>query len=100
MKEINARKEQVMDKTAALSTAKEELAHSKHELGMTKKQLSADEAFLVDLGAVDGEGGACALEARARDDEEAAVCGRGVPRGPRRCRRRRRSLRTRSTSSG
>ena len=39
-----------MDKTAALSTAKEELAHSKHELGMTKKQLSADEAFLVDLG--------------------------------------------------
>jgi hypothetical protein len=50
MKEINARKEQVMDKTAALSTAKEELAHSKHELGMTKKQLSADEAFLVDLG--------------------------------------------------
>merc|ERR1719262_182899 len=50
MKEINARKEQVMDKTAALSTAKEELAHSKHELGMTKKQLSADEAFLVELG--------------------------------------------------
>merc|ERR1719359_234005 len=39
-----------MDKTAALSTAKEELAHSKHELGMTKKQLSADEAFLVELG--------------------------------------------------
>merc|ERR1719327_1322711 len=50
MKEINARKQQVMDKTAALSTAKEELAHSKHELGMTKKQLSADEAFLVELG--------------------------------------------------
>merc|ERR1719327_382705 len=50
MKEINARKQQVMDKTAALSAAKEELAHSKHELGMTKKQLSADEAFLVELG--------------------------------------------------
>merc|ERR1719201_2253815 len=50
MKEINARKEQVMDKTAALSAAKEELAHSKHELGMTKKQLTADEAFLVELG--------------------------------------------------
>jgi chromosome segregation ATPase len=49
MKEINARKEQVMDKTAALSAAKEELAHSKHELGMTKKQLTADEAFLVEL---------------------------------------------------
>merc|ERR1719194_125182 len=50
MKEINARKQQVMDKTAALSAAKEELAHSKHELGMTKKQLTADEAFLVELG--------------------------------------------------
>merc|ERR1719463_895585 len=49
-KEINARKEQVMDKTAALSAAKEELAHSKHELEMTKKQLTADEAFLVELG--------------------------------------------------
>merc|ERR1719313_1734419 len=50
MKEINARKEQVMDKTATMSTKKEELAHSKHELGMTKKQLTADEAFLVELG--------------------------------------------------
>merc|ERR1719247_3014616 len=50
MKEITTRKEQVLDKTAALSTAKEELAHAKHELGMTKNQLSADEAFLVDLG--------------------------------------------------
>merc|ERR1719261_2051527 len=50
MKEINARKQQVMDKTAALSAAKEELAHSKHELGMTKNQLSADNKFLVELG--------------------------------------------------
>merc|ERR1719393_512374 len=50
MKEINARKEQVLDKTAALSSAKEELAHSKHELGMTKNQLSADNKFLVELG--------------------------------------------------
>merc|ERR1719313_890841 len=49
MKEISAHKEQVLDKTAALSTAKENLAHAKHELGMTKNQLSADEAFLVDL---------------------------------------------------
>merc|ERR1719440_768527 len=49
MKEITTRKEQVLDKTAALSTAKENLAHAKHELGMTKNQLSADEAFLVDL---------------------------------------------------
>merc|ERR1719161_3171288 len=48
-KEITARKEQVLDKTAALSAAKEELAHAKHELGMTKNQLSADEKFLVDL---------------------------------------------------
>jgi len=49
-KEISARKEQVLDKTAALSSAKEELAHSKHELGMTKNQLSADNKFLVELG--------------------------------------------------
>merc|ERR1719473_2250461 len=49
-KEISARKEQVMDKTAALSAAKEELAHSKHELARTRDQLSADEKFLVDLG--------------------------------------------------
>jgi len=49
-KEINARKEQVMDKTAALSAAKEELAHTKHLLKSTTSQLSADEAFLVDLG--------------------------------------------------
>merc|ERR1719313_2827960 len=48
--EITARKEQVMDKTAALSAAKEELAHTKHELARTKDQLSADEKFLVDLG--------------------------------------------------
>merc|ERR1719313_2821633 len=39
-KEITARKEQVLDKTAALSTAKEELAHSKHELARTIDELS------------------------------------------------------------
>merc|ERR1719428_906814 len=47
--EINARKEQVLDKTAALSAAKEELAHSKHELARTRDQLSADQKFLIDL---------------------------------------------------
>merc|ERR1719473_1669333 len=50
MKEITARKEQVLDKTAALSAAKEELAHSKHELARTRDSLSADQKFLVDLG--------------------------------------------------
>merc|ERR1719191_2565887 len=40
MKEINARKEQVLDKTASLSAAKEDLAHSKHELTRTRDQLS------------------------------------------------------------
>merc|ERR1719201_1545569 len=50
MKEISARKEQVLDKTAALSAAKEELAHSKHELARTRDQLSADQKFLIDLG--------------------------------------------------
>merc|ERR1719201_2234038 len=49
MKEITARKEQVLDKTAALSAAKEELAHSKHELARTRDQLSADQKFLIDL---------------------------------------------------
>merc|ERR1719313_1152769 len=49
-KEIAARKEQVLDKTAALSAAKEELAHSKHELARTRDQLSADQKFLIDLG--------------------------------------------------
>merc|ERR1719191_2325424 len=49
-KEISARKEQVLDKTAALSAAKEELAHSKHELARTRDQLSADQKFLIDLG--------------------------------------------------
>merc|ERR1719201_798503 len=48
-KEISARKEQVLDKTAALSAAKEELAHSKHELARTRDSLSADQKFLVDL---------------------------------------------------
>jgi chromosome segregation ATPase len=48
-KEITARKEQVLDKTAALSAAKEELAHSKHELARTRDSLSADQKFLVDL---------------------------------------------------
>merc|ERR1719313_1341001 len=48
-KEITARKEQVLDKTAALSAAKEELAHSKHELARTRDQLSADQKFLIDL---------------------------------------------------
>merc|ERR1719199_1161545 len=49
-KEITARKEQVLDKTAALSAAKEELAHSKHELARTRDSLSADQKFLIDLG--------------------------------------------------
>merc|ERR1719313_2354637 len=42
-KEISARKEQVLDKTAALSAAK-------HELARTRDQLSADQKFLIDLG--------------------------------------------------
>jgi chromosome segregation ATPase len=49
MAEISARKEQMLDKTAALSAAKEELAHSKHELARTRDSLSADQKFLVDL---------------------------------------------------
>merc|ERR1719271_2353393 len=50
MAEISARKEQMLDKTAALSAAKEELAHSKHELARTRDSLSADQKFLIDLG--------------------------------------------------
>jgi chromosome segregation ATPase len=47
--EITARKEQVLDKTAALSAAKEDLAHAKHELARTRDSLSADLKFLLDL---------------------------------------------------
>merc|ERR1719271_1783501 len=50
MKEITARKEKVMDKTAALSAAKEDLAHTKHLLKSTIGSLDADQKFLVDLG--------------------------------------------------
>jgi hypothetical protein len=48
-KEIEAGKEQIMDKTSDLAETDEELSHSKHELAKTRDSLTADQKFLVDL---------------------------------------------------
>merc|ERR1719235_2002691 len=63
--EIGAAKKMTVDKTQELATTDEDLANAKHDKELTIKQLSTDEAFLLDLA------DRCAMESKAYDNRTA-----------------------------
>merc|ERR1719198_2811636 len=60
--EISAARKMTVDKTQELATTDEDLANAKHDKELTIKQLSTDEAFLLDLA------DKCAEESTAYDN--------------------------------
>merc|ERR1719453_2238750 len=60
--EISAARKMTVDKTQELATTDEDLANAKHDKELTIKQLSTDEAFLLDLA------DRCAEESKAYDN--------------------------------